>query len=126
MEKGKTWGSIDDYIESQPAAVQKKLTSIRRLVHQVAPEAQEKISYQMPAFALDGNLVYFAAHANHIGFYPGSANVVFTTFKKELARYKSGKGSIQFPLEEALPLELIKRIVKFRVEENARKKKKKK
>ena len=79
----------------------------------------------MPAFYLNGNLVYFAAFANHIGFYPGSGQIVFGKFRKELAKYKSGKGSVQFPLDEELPLALIKRIVKFRTEENRAKREKK-
>jgi uncharacterized protein YdhG (YjbR/CyaY superfamily) len=110
--------SIDDYIKACPTDVRKKLIQIRLLVRSVAPDAAEKISYQMPAFYLNGNLVYFAAFANHIGFYPGSGQVVFGKFRKELAKYKSGKGSVQFPLDEKLPLALIKRIVKFRAEEN--------
>jgi len=118
MEKSRGPVSIDDYIKACPADVQKKLTQIRMLVRSVAPEAIEKISYQMPAFYLNGNLVYFSAFKNHIGFYPGSGKIVFGTFKKELAKYKSGKGSVQFPLDEELPLALIKRIVKFRAEEN--------
>jgi uncharacterized protein YdhG (YjbR/CyaY superfamily) len=118
LEKSKGYASIDEYIQSWPVDVQKKLTQIRKLVKSVAPEAQEKISYQMPAFFLHGNLVYFSAFKNHIGFYPGSGRIVFGTFKKELAKYKSGKGSVQFPLDEKLPLALIKRIVKYRAEEN--------
>ena len=118
MEKGTTDASIDDYIERFPVDVRKKLTSIRKLVHQVAPAAQEKISYRMPAFWLDGNLVYFAAFKDHIGFFPGSAHIVFETFKKELAGYAGGKGTIRFALDEPLPLGLLKKIVKYRAEEN--------
>jgi uncharacterized protein YdhG (YjbR/CyaY superfamily) len=124
MEKSRVPASIDEYIQSRPADVQKKLTQIRKLIRSVAPEATEKISYQMPTFFLNGNLVHFAAFKNHIGFYPGSGRIVFGTFKKELAKYKSGKGSVQFPLDEALPLALIRRIVKFRAEENRGKGKK--
>jgi uncharacterized protein YdhG (YjbR/CyaY superfamily) len=121
MERTKGFATIDEYIQSYPAEVQEKLTQLRLLVRSVAPEAREKISYQMPAFSLNGNLVYFAAHANHIGFYPGSGQVVFGRFRKELAAYKSGKGSVQFPLDKPLPIALIRRIVKFRTEENRKK-----
>jgi uncharacterized protein YdhG (YjbR/CyaY superfamily) len=124
MEKSRAPASIDEYIQSCPADVQKKLTQIRKLVRSVAPEATEKISYQMPTFFLNGNLVHFSAFKNHIGFYPGSGRIVLGTFKKELAKYKCGKGSIQFPLDEALPLALIRRIVKYRTGENRRKAKK--
>jgi uncharacterized protein YdhG (YjbR/CyaY superfamily) len=124
MEKSNGYASIDEYIQSWPADVQKKLTQIRKLVKSVAPEAEEKISYQMPAFFLNGNLVYFSAFKNHIGFYPGSGQIVFGKFKKELEKYKSGKGSVQFPLDEPLPLALIKGIVKYRAEENRKKGKK--
>jgi uncharacterized protein YdhG (YjbR/CyaY superfamily) len=119
MEKKAGYASIDEYISSFPEPVQKRLTQIRKLIRKIAPDAREKISYQMPAFYLNGNLVYFAAHARHIGLYPtpsGSAE-----FKRELSKYKQGKGSIQFPLEEPLPLALIGKIVKFRVEQNSRK-----
>jgi uncharacterized protein YdhG (YjbR/CyaY superfamily) len=110
--------SIDEYIAGCPAPAQKKLEQIRAIVRRVAPEATEKISYQMPCFFLNGNLVYFAAFAKHIGFFPGSGRIVFGTFKEELSRYKSGKGSVQFPLEEPLPLRLIEKIVRWRAEEN--------
>jgi uncharacterized protein YdhG (YjbR/CyaY superfamily) len=111
--------SIDDYIESFPEPVRKKLTALRRTIRQGAPQAQERISYQMPAFHQNGNLVYFAAHAKHIGFYPTSSGIA--EFEDELARYKHSKGAVQFPLEEPLPLGLIKRIVEFRVSENVKK-----
>ncbi len=119
MDKKANYASIDEYIAAFPDDVRKKLGRLRLLIRQMAPEAQEKISYQMPAFFLDGNLVYFAAFSKHIGFYPGAGGVA--KFKRELAKYKSAKGSVQFPLDEELPIELIKRIVKYRVEENARK-----
>ncbi len=111
--------TIDDYIKSFPVDVQKKLESIRRLVKKLAPEAQEKISYQIPTFYLNGNLVHFAAFKNHIGFYPTPRGV--SAFQKELSRYKNGKGSVQFPMDEPLPLDLIKRIVQFRLEKNRKK-----
>ena len=114
--------SIDEYIRTFPDDVQKKLTEIRNTVKQEAPTATEKISYQMPTFYLNGNLVYFAAYSKHIGLYPTPSGT--EAFKKELSKFKTGKGSVQFPLEEPLPIQLIKKIVRFRVEENKKKKKK--
>ncbi len=110
--------TIDDYIQMFPIQVQKKLESIRKLIKELAPEAQEKISYQMPTFYLNGNLVHFAAFKTHIGFYPTPSGI--SEFQKDLAKYKNGKGSVQFPIEEALPMELIRRMVKFRIEKNRR------
>lgn len=121
MKSGFT--TIDEYIRLFPGPVQKKLTQLRKLVHEMAPDATEKISYQMPTFFLNGNLVHFAAHTNHIGFYPTPSAGV--RFKRELAGYEQGKGSIQFPLDKPLPLELIRKIVRFRVEENVKKGRKK-
>ncbi len=121
MEKGKRgYGSIDEYVASFPEEVQAKLKQLRQLIRQITPEAQERISYQMPAFYLNGNLVYFAAHAKHIGFYPTASGIA--RFKKELAGFHSSKGAVQFPLDEPLPLELIRKIVRFRVAENEKKK----
>ncbi|HET6486974.1 MAG TPA: DUF1801 domain-containing protein [Spirochaetia bacterium] len=107
---------IDSYILGQPPEVRRKLTTLRQLIRRAAPEAKEKISYGMPTFWLNGNLVHFAARARHIGLYPTSSPI--TKFKRELARYVTSKGAIQFPLEEPLPLELIRKIVRFRVEQN--------
>ena len=111
-------GTIDEYIQAFPKNVQEKLESIRRLIRKLAPEAKEKISYQMPTFYLKGNLVHFAAFKNHIGFYPTPNGI--SAFQKELSKYKSGKGSAQFPMDEALPIELIKRIVMYRLEESGK------
>ena len=108
--------SIDEYIHSFPEHIQKKLTEMREIIRSQAPQAEEKISYQMPAFYLNGNLVYFAGFSKHIGFYPTSSGV--NAFESELTAYKHAKGSIQFPLTEPLPSQLIKKIVKFRVKEN--------
>jgi len=107
---------IDEYITNFPVPVQEKLEELRGAIKKAAPEAEEKISYQMPAFTLKGILVYFAAHTNHIGFYPAS-NVV-EKFKDELADYKCTKGTIQFPFDKPLPLDLITRIVIYRSTEN--------
>ena len=115
---------IDEYIAGFPQDVQEILEKIRATVREAAPEAKEKISYGMPAFTLNGNLVYFAAFKNHIGFYPIPSGI--EEFKEELSVYKQGKGSVQFPLDEPMPYELITRIVKFRTEENLEKAKAKK
>lgn len=115
-------GSIDEYIAQFPAEIQQKLQEIRAVIHAAAPEATEKISYQMPTFYLRGNLVHFAAFKQHIGFYPVPSGIA--AFEEELAPYKRSKGAVQFPLDQPIPTELIGRIVKFRVEENMKKKKK--
>jgi uncharacterized protein YdhG (YjbR/CyaY superfamily) len=124
MRATKIPGNIDEYIAQFTADIQIKLKEIRALIRKAAPEAEEKISYQMPAFTLKGILVYFAAQTNHIGFYPTSSGI--RTFQKELAGYKTGKGSIQFPTDKPLPLGLISKIVRFRVRENLEKAKYKK
>ena len=117
MEKKKQGiQTIDEYFRMFPKDVQAKLESIRQLVRKLAPEAQEKISYQMPTFYLDGNLVHFAAFKNHIGFYPTPSGI--DAFQKELSKYKNAKGSVQFPMDQALPMALIKRMVKYRLEKN--------
>jgi uncharacterized protein YdhG (YjbR/CyaY superfamily) len=115
---------IDAYIAGFPLDVQEKLQQVRATVKKAAPTAEETISYGLPAFKLNGPLVYFAAFKAHIGFYAlPSGNEAFI---KELSKYKMGKGSIQFPLQEPMPLALISKIVRFRVKENAAKKKIKK
>ena len=108
--------NIDDYIAGFPKDVQEILEKIRGTIREAAPEAEEKISYQMPTFTLKGNLVYFAAFDKHIGFYPIPTGI--EQFKEELSAYKTGKGSVQFPFDEPIPYDLIRRIVKFRVKEN--------
>ena len=108
--------TIDEYIATCPEHVQKILQELRAVIKAAAPEAVEKISYQMPTFALHGNLVHFAAHKNHIGFYPTPSGI--EAFKEELAVYKGAKGSVQFPINQPLPWDLIGRIVRFRVAEN--------
>jgi uncharacterized protein YdhG (YjbR/CyaY superfamily) len=109
--------TIDEYISSFPQNVQKILRVIKRSIRETAPEAEEAISYQIPTFKLNGNLVHFAAFKNHIGFYPGSKAI--NMFKKEIASYKSSKGAIQFPIDKAMPLTLIKKIVRYRVKESS-------
>ena len=114
--------SINEYIETFPPDIQNILKKIRQTIREVAPEAEEVISYQMPAFKLNGILVYFAAHKNHIGFYPTASGI--TAFEDELSSYQSSKGAVQFPLDEPVPFDLIKRIVEFKVKENLAKRKK--
>ncbi|MCB0245662.1 MAG: DUF1801 domain-containing protein, partial [Anaerolineae bacterium] len=106
----------DEYISGFPSDVQVVLQTLRQTIHQAAPDAVEKISYGMPTFTLKGNLVHFGAFKTHIGFYPTPSGI--EKFKDELAVYKGAKGSVQFPLDEPLPLDLVRRIVEFRVEEN--------
>ncbi|HNP74009.1 MAG TPA: DUF1801 domain-containing protein, partial [Kouleothrix sp.] len=110
------FGSIDEYIAGFPPDIQALLEAVRATIRAAAPEAQEKISYQMPTFFLAGNLVHFAALKHHIGFYPTPSGI--EAFKSETSLYKSTKGALQFPLGQPLPLDLIDRIVRFRVAEN--------
>ena len=120
MDDKKTgFRSIDEYIAALPEEIQTILQEIRATVRAAAPDAEEKISYQMPTFYLKGNLVHFAAFKNHIGFYPTPSGV--EAFKEEIARYQGAKGSIRFPLDEPMPLDLITRIVKMRAAENLKK-----
>lgn len=108
--------TIDEYIAGFPPDVQEKLQKLRAVIREAAPHAEEKISYQMPTFALHGNLVHFAAFQHHIGFYPAPTGI--EEFDKELAPYKGGKGSVRFPLDKPIPYALVSRIVRFRVKEN--------
>lgn len=108
--------TIDAYIALFPEEIQAVLQQIRATIQAAAPDAVEKISYQMPTFAQHGNLVHFGAFKSHIGFYPVPTGI--DAFKDELAVYKQGKGSVQFPLDQPMPLDLISRIVQFRVAEN--------
>jgi uncharacterized protein YdhG (YjbR/CyaY superfamily) len=109
-----TPADLDAYISGFPEEVQTLLRKMRRTIGKAAPNAEETISYNVPAFALRGKkLVWFAAFKSHIGFYPGAAAIA--AFKKELSRYKTAKGSAQFPFSEPLPLDLVSRIVKFRL-----------
>ncbi len=118
MDK-KTPQNIHEYIAGFPPDVQAILQKIRATIREAAPGAVEAISYQMPTFKLEGNLVHFAAFKNHIGLYPTPTGT--EAFKNELSPYKAGKGSIQFPLDEPIPYDLIQEIVAFRVKENLEK-----
>lgn len=116
--KANTPKDIDSYILSFPPEVQKKLEQVRKTIRKVAPKAQEAIKYAMPTFVQNGtNLAHFAAFSSHIGFYP--APTAIKSFSKELSKYKTGKGSIQFPLDEPLPLTLIASMVKWNIERYA-------
>ena len=117
----KQFKTIDEYIRMFPDNVRVLLEQVRLAVRRAAPEAVETISYRMPAFKLDGKvLVFFAAWEKHIGFYPTPSGT--RAFDRELSHYKRAKGSIQFPMNEPMPLDLIERIVRFRAEEIAGKK----
>ncbi|NLE01974.1 MAG: hypothetical protein GX640_19080 [Fibrobacter sp.] len=108
--------TIDGYIAQFPEDVQKLLNKIRAVIKKAAPDASEKISYQMPTFYLRGNLVHFAAFKKHIGFFPTPSGI--EAFKNEISAYKWSKGAIQFPFDKPVPYDLIEKIVKFRVTEN--------
>jgi len=115
--------SIDEYIATFPPAVQQVLEQVRAAIRQTVPGAQETIKYVMPTFMYRGhNLVHFAAFNHHIGFYPAPTGN--KDFEAALAPYKQGRGSVQFPLDKPMPLELIKRIVKYEIERNEKKKEK--
>jgi uncharacterized protein YdhG (YjbR/CyaY superfamily) len=116
----KVYSNVDEYIDTFPDTIQMLLRQIRRTINQAAPEAEESISYGMPAFKTEGKpLVYFAAFKNHIGFYATPNG--HKKFEKELSKYKQGKGSVQFPVDEPLPLDLIYKITVFKVRENMEK-----
>lgn len=112
--------AIDQYIVTFPAEVQEKLQELRKTISEEAPDAEEAMKYAMPTFVLNGNLVHFAGYKHHIGFYPAPSGL--KAFPEEIARYKNSKGAVQFPLDQPLPLDLVRRIVQFRVKENLTKK----
>jgi len=118
-----SYTTIDEYIKTFPKETQKILREVRATIKAAAPEAEEKISYQMPTFFLNGNLIHFAAFKNHIGIYPTPSGT--EAFKDEISKYQGAKGSIRLPIDEPMPLKLISRIVKFRVAENLKKAKSK-
>jgi uncharacterized protein YdhG (YjbR/CyaY superfamily) len=121
MQARKKFGTIDEYIKTFPPDVQKTLERLRHTIRKAVPEAEEVISYQMPAFKLKGNLVYFAAFKKHIGFFPTASGVA--AFKKELSDYATSPGTVQFPLDKPIPYDLVTKIVLFRKKENLAKKK---
>jgi uncharacterized protein YdhG (YjbR/CyaY superfamily) len=116
--------SVDEYIKTFPADIQRILQQVRETIKKAAPEAEEVINYQIPTFKLNGNLVHFAAFKNHIGFYPGSEAI--KVFAREFSSYKSSKGAIQFPFDKPIPLTLIRKIVVYRAKANSQKVKEKK
>ena len=120
MDKNKkTYESIDDYIAQFPSEVQEKLNGLRKVIREAAPEAEERIRYESPAFAVLENLVRFAVHEHHIGFYTTRSGL--EAFKEELAGYKTSEGTVRFPLDQPLPYDLIGQIVKFLVVEDDKK-----
>lgn len=117
----KKYSNIDEYILSFPPEVQILLKMMRKTIHQAAPEAGEKIGYGIPTFTFRGNLVHFGGFKDHIGFFPTSSGV--EAFKKELGDYAVTKGTIRFPIDKPLPMDLITKIVKFRLKQNLERKK---
>jgi uncharacterized protein YdhG (YjbR/CyaY superfamily) len=116
----KRFETIDGYIASFPKNVQDILEELRRIIKESTPESVETISYGIPTFDLNGkHLVHFAAYRSHIGFYPTSSGI--THFKKELSRYELSRGTVRFPINEPIPFELVRKIVKYRVKENLKK-----
>jgi uncharacterized protein YdhG (YjbR/CyaY superfamily) len=111
--------NVDEFISAYPKNVQATLQALRQVIHEAAPEAGEKISYGIPTFTFHGNLVHFSAYEKHIGFYPGSAAI--EAFKNKLKLYETSKGTVRFSIDKPMPLDLIREIVKFRVEQNSSK-----
>ena len=120
MEK-KIFKTVDEYFDALPEKARGAATELRKTIRQAAPEAEEVISYNMPLFKFHGRLVYFAAHKEHIGFYPFTS--AMRAFKHKLGKYKTSTGTIQFPFAKRIPVALVKSIVKFRVKENLEKEK---
>jgi uncharacterized protein YdhG (YjbR/CyaY superfamily) len=116
MDSGKIPETIDEYIAAYPENIREKLIEMRAAIRKAAPDAREKISYRMPAFTLNGMLVYFAGHKNHIGLYPFTSAI--KAFSQELTPYRTSKGGIQFLYTSPLPVELIRKIIEFRAKEN--------
>jgi uncharacterized protein YdhG (YjbR/CyaY superfamily) len=114
---------VDKFISAYPEEVQQVLNKVRATIREAAPGAEETINYGIPTFTLNGNLVHFSGFKDHIGFYPTPSGI--EKFKKELSKYEGAKGSVKFPLAQPIPYDLITKIVKFRVQENLAKKKKK-
>jgi len=110
--------TIDEYIAGFPPDVQEILQKVRETIRKAAPNAEETIKYQLPTFTLKGNLVYFGGFKKHVGFYPVPTGI--EAYAEDLAPYKTGKGSIQFPYDKPIPYDLITKVVKYRVEENLR------
>lgn len=116
-----SYKNIDEYLANYSGITRERLELIRQTVREIVPEAEEKISYGIPTFALRGNLIHFAGYDGHVGFYPGAAPI--KEFAKELSEYKTSKGTVQFPLAKPLPLDLIRQITRVCVQRNLEKKK---
>ena len=124
MERGLKFETVDQYISGFPPSTKKQLKEIRSIIREAAPEAEEIISYNMPAYKFHGVLVYFAGYKNHIGFYPTNSGI--TNFKDAVSKYKYSKGAVQFPIDQPIPETLVKKIVQFRTKENLEKERLKK
>jgi uncharacterized protein YdhG (YjbR/CyaY superfamily) len=111
--------TVDDYLRAQPATIRTRLQELRKAIKNSAPEANEVISYNMPAYKLHGPLVYFAAYKEHIGFYPTPSAI--NAFQKEITKYEQSKGTVRFPIDKPIPSALVSKMVKFRVRENQEK-----
>jgi uncharacterized protein YdhG (YjbR/CyaY superfamily) len=120
---GTKFKSVDEYLSAFPAGTKAVLQEMRSTIKKAAPQAEEVISYNMPAYKLNGILVYFAGYANHIGFYPTASGM--EAFKQEFSVYKNSKGAVQFPIDKPLPLALIRKVVKFRISQTQEKQKNK-
>ena len=115
----KRYTLVDEYLADQPEEIREQLEDLRGIIKKAAPQATERISYNMPAYDLNGVLVYFAGYKGHIGFYPTASGI--KAFQKEIAKFESSKGAVRLPLDKPLPKTLITRIVKFRLKENSEK-----
>lgn len=114
----KKFQTVEEYLSALPGSVKDTVEGLRKTIRQAAPQAQEAVSYNMPAFECNGMLVWYAAFKRHIGFYPKASAIA--AFKRELAGYKTSKGAVQFPIEKPIPADLVRKIVTFRVKENER------
>lgn len=123
-KESKVAANVDEFISTFPLETQERLQQIRQTIQKAAPKATEKISYGIPTFYQEGNLVHFSGYKNHVGFYPGAGAI--KAFEKELAEYETSKGTVQFPLDKKLPVRLITTMVKFCVKANEEKAKAKK
>jgi len=119
----KRYTSVDEYLADHPEEIREQLEDLREIIKKAAPQATERISYNMPAYDLNGILVYFAGYKGHIGFYPTASGI--KAFQQKIAKFESSKGAVRFPLDKPLPKTLITRIVKFRAKENLEKPKRK-
>ena len=117
---GAKFKRVEEYLSALPADIRSKMEDLRSVIKQAAPEATEVISYNMPAFRFHGILLYYAAHTEHIGFYPANTHVI-EQFRDDLKGYQTSKGTIKFPMDKPIPVSLVKRIVKFRVKQNLEK-----